>query len=83
MGQRSTRHPADARSIPVSALYGPARRRPPASVFHSLSASPVRDLHAVGGVGFRAIAKPSIVGYVDVGYGSEGAAVFSGINYPF
>jgi Omp85 superfamily domain len=53
------------------------------SVFHSLSDSPVRDLHAVGGVGFRAIARPSILGYVDVGYGSEGAAIFSGINYPF
>jgi Omp85 superfamily domain len=53
------------------------------SVFHSLSDSPVRDLHTIGGVGFRAIARPSILGYVDVGYGSEGAAVFSGINYPF
>lgn len=53
------------------------------SVFHSLSDSPFRDLHTVGGVGFRAIARPSILGYVDVGYGSEGVAVFSGINYPF
>jgi hypothetical protein len=24
-----------------------------------------------------------VVGYVDVGYGSEGAAVFTGLNYPF
>ncbi len=52
-------------------------------VFQSASQSPVSDLHAVGGVGLRAIAQPFIVGYVDVGYGSEGAAVFSGINYPF
>jgi hypothetical protein len=52
-------------------------------VFHSAGQSPVSDLHPVGGVGFRAIAKPFIVGYVDVGYGSEGVAVFSGINYPF
>lgn len=51
--------------------------------FHSVRQSPVSDLHAVGGVGFRAIAKPFIVGYVNVGYGSEGVAVFSGINYPF
>jgi hypothetical protein len=53
------------------------------SVFHSVRNSPLRKLHTVGGVGFRAIADPFIVGYVDVGYGSEGVAVFSGINYPF
>lgn len=41
------------------------------------------SLHAVGGLGFRAVASPFIVAYVDVGYGSEGAAVFSGIGYPF
>jgi hypothetical protein len=31
----------------------------------------------------EAIARPSVVGYVDVGYGHEGAAVFTGLNYPF
>ncbi|HEV2551943.1 MAG TPA: hypothetical protein VGU20_31840 [Stellaceae bacterium] len=36
-----------------------------------------------GGVGFRAIARPFIVGYLDIGYGAEGSAIFSGINYPF
>jgi hypothetical protein len=24
-----------------------------------------------------------VVGFVDIGWGGEGAAVFSGINYPF
>ncbi len=52
-------------------------------VFHRLSSNPVDDLHPVGGIGFRAIAEPFVVGYVDVGWGGEGAAVFSGINYPF
>ena len=52
-------------------------------VMHKMSESPVSDLHPVGGVGFRAIAEPFVVGYVDVGWGGEGAAVFSGINYPF
>jgi hypothetical protein len=52
-------------------------------VFRSAAESPVSELHTIGGLGFRAIAAPFIVGYVDVGYGSEGAAVFSGINYPF
>jgi hypothetical protein len=52
-------------------------------VAHSLSYNPVSQLHPVGGVGFRGIAEPFVVGFVDVGYGGEGAAIFSGINYPF
>ena len=52
-------------------------------VFHRTSTFPSENLHKVGGVGFRAIARPSVVGYVDVGYGDEGAAVFTGLNYPF
>ncbi len=44
---------------------------------------PISRLHKVGGVGFRGIASPFVVGYVDLGYGSEGLAVFTGINYPF
>jgi hypothetical protein len=52
------------------------------NVFHN-SNFPVHALHKVAGVGFRGIARPSVVGYVDIGYGSEGAAVFTGINYPF
>jgi len=53
------------------------------NVFHEGPTFPVHGLHKVAGVGFRGIARPSVVGYVDVGYGSEGAAVFTGINYPF
>jgi hypothetical protein len=52
-------------------------------VWRKLSENPLSDLHPVGGLGFRAIAEPFVVGYVDVGWGGEGAAVFSGINYPF
>ena len=52
-------------------------------VWHSMSRLPFQELHSVGGVGFRAIVEPFVVGYVDVGWGGEGAAVFSGINYPF
>ena len=52
-------------------------------VFHKLGDSPIGRLHLDGGLGFRAIAKPFIVGYVDIGYGGEGIAIFSGINYPF
>jgi hypothetical protein len=52
-------------------------------VFPRVSDSPVSHLHVAGGVGFRAIAAPFVVGYVDVGYGGEGVAIFSGIKYPF
>ena len=52
-------------------------------VFHALDTNPFSNLHPVGGLGFRGLAEPFIVGYVDVGYGGEGVAVFSGIEYPF
>lgn len=52
-------------------------------VSHHLDANPFSNLHPVGGLGFRGLAAPFVVGYVDVGYGSDGAAVFSGIDYPF
>jgi hypothetical protein len=52
-------------------------------VFAQTSTFPLSQLHSVGGIGVRGIARPFVVGYVDVGYGSEGVAVFTGINYPF
>jgi len=52
-------------------------------VAHEMSYDPFTNLHPVGGIGFRGIAEPFVVGFVDIGWGGEGAAVFSGINYPF
>jgi hypothetical protein len=52
-------------------------------VAHDMSYNPFNDLHPVGGIGVRGIAEPFVVGFVDIGWGGEGAAVFSGINYPF
>ena len=52
-------------------------------VFSRSAFLPLHSLHNAVGVGFRGVAPPYVVGYVDVGYGSEGAAVFTGINYPF
>lgn len=52
-------------------------------VFHRMTDDPFRGLHPAGGLGFRGIARPFVVGFVDVGYGAEGIAIFSGINYPF
>jgi outer membrane protein assembly factor BamA len=40
-------------------------------VFHRTDENPLSGLH------------PVVVGYVDIGYGSEGVAFFSGVNYPF
>jgi hypothetical protein len=52
-------------------------------VFDRSSTLPFEQLHKVYGLGFRGLARPYVVGFVDIGYGSEGAAVFTGINYPF
>lgn len=52
-------------------------------VFARPGTNPLSHLHDVAGLGIRGVAPPFIVGYVDIGYGSEGAAVFTGINYPF
>jgi Omp85 superfamily domain len=52
-------------------------------VAHDIGYNPFNNLHPVGGIGFRGIAEPFVVGFVDIGWGGEGAAVFSGINYPF
>ncbi|MHB8495510.1 MAG: BamA/TamA family outer membrane protein [Casimicrobiaceae bacterium] len=52
-------------------------------VFDAMSGSPFSHLHVGGGMGFRVIASPYVVAYVDVGFGKENGAVFSGIDYPF
>jgi outer membrane protein assembly factor BamA len=52
-------------------------------VFERSGTFPLGSLHQVYGVGFRGIAKPFVVGHVDIGYGTEGVAVFTGLNYPF
>jgi hypothetical protein len=52
-------------------------------VFARSGTFPLDQLHSVFGVGFRGIARPFVVGYVDIGYGSEGVAAFTGLYYPF
>jgi hypothetical protein len=52
-------------------------------VFARDGENPLVHLHKGGGFGVRGVASPFIVGYVDVGFGPEGLAVFTGINYPF
>lgn len=52
-------------------------------VWKGVTNSPVDDLHWVYGIGFRGIVRPQILAFVDIGAGSEGASVFTGIDYPF
>jgi hemolysin activation/secretion protein len=52
-------------------------------VFASMSSNPVAAMHSGAGMGFRMIASPHVVGYLDIAYGNERLAVFSGIDYPF
>lgn len=52
-------------------------------VFEGMGTWPLTQLHKVGGIGFRGVARPFVVGYVDIGYGNEGVAVFTGLNFPF
>ena len=52
-------------------------------VFARNGESPFSHLHKGGGLGIRGVASPFIVGYVDVGIGPEGPAVFTGLNYAF
>ncbi len=52
-------------------------------VFRHIYDPPLDDPHFVGGLGFRAVVRPQIVAFVDLGYGEEGSAVFTGIDYPF
>jgi outer membrane protein assembly factor BamA len=52
-------------------------------VFRGVTHSPLDDLHTTGGLGFRGVVRPQIVAFVDVGYGAEGTAIFTGVDYPF
>ena len=52
-------------------------------VFHSSRSSPLNELHAVGGLGFRGVVRPQVVGFVDIGLGEQGLAAFTGLEYPF
>jgi len=51
-------------------------------VFAALCDSPLSQLHVGGGAGLRLVASAFVVGYLDIGTGSEKLAVFSGIDYP-
>lgn len=41
------------------------------------------EVQPIGGIGFRAVVKPQVVGKIDIGYGREGENIFVSLNYPF
>lgn len=52
-------------------------------VSHEFTDNPLNRFHPAGGMGFRAVAEPYVVGFVDVGYAGDGETIFAGVNYPF
>jgi len=42
-----------------------------------------KDIQFNPGVGVRMLARPNVVGRLDIGYGRDGANVFVGLDYPF
>ncbi|MFA5138366.1 MAG: BamA/TamA family outer membrane protein [Elusimicrobiota bacterium] len=53
------------------------------TVFHAPKDIASRYMRPTLGSAFRAVARPQVVGSIDVGVGQEGAAVFMDINYSF
>ena len=53
------------------------------SVMKSISQAQGRDFEFNPGLGLRAVVRPNIVGRIDVGFGTDGPAVFVGLGYPF
>ena len=52
-------------------------------VSHNFNDNPLARFHSAGGLGFRAVAEPFVVGFLDVGFASEGVSIFTGVDYPF
>jgi outer membrane protein assembly factor BamA len=43
----------------------------------------LNDMHLAAGLGLRAVVRPQVVAYVDFGYGQDGLATFTGVDYPY
>lgn len=52
-------------------------------VFNSTEQFVERGFEVTPGVGFRGLARPSVVGHIEVGVSREGPAIFVGLDYPF
>ena len=52
-------------------------------VFHTVTELSLRKVQTVAGVGVRLVVFSQLVAKIDVGFGREGMAIFSGLDYPF
>ncbi len=68
----------DVRTAFELALFVEAGR-----VFHTVTDVSFRKVQTVSGVGVRLVVFSQLVAKIDVGFGSEGVAIFSGLDYPF
>ncbi len=68
----------DVRTACELALFVEAGR-----VFHTVTELSLRKTQMVSGVGVRLVVFSQLVAKIDVGFGSAGVAIFSGLDYPF
>ena len=68
----------DVRTAFELALFAEAGR-----VFHTVTDLSFRKVQTVAGVGVRLVVFSQLVAKIDVGFGSAGVAIFSGLDYPF
>jgi outer membrane protein assembly factor BamA len=52
-------------------------------VFHTWTELSTKNVQAVSGVGLRLVVTAKLVAKVDIGFGREGIAIFTGLDYPF
>ncbi len=52
-------------------------------VFHTWTELSTKNVQTVSGVGLRLVVTSKLVAKIDIGFGSEGIAIFTGLDYPF
>jgi hemolysin activation/secretion protein len=52
-------------------------------VMSGFSTRDLKDLQVNPGVSLRILARPNVVGRLDIAYGRDGANLFVGLDYPF
>ena len=52
-------------------------------VFHTWNELRTKNIQTVSGVGLRLVVTSKLVAKIDIGFGREGRAIFTGLDYPF
>jgi hemolysin activation/secretion protein len=69
-------YPIDLEAAPFVDIGRVSRRLDPYRI-------PLKHIQVNPGVGLRLLARPNVVGRLDVAYGKDGGNVFVGLDYPF